>query len=169
MSTYYGPDPLDPREIDKEWADNPEWSALFGPGYTDRIRMTEDAWLLAGAQWASKRSTCSRLQVGALLVRDGDILSHGYNGPARGEPHCHHPDDSPCIPSVHAEINALAFAGRRGVVTLGACLYITHAPCYLCAGPLINSGITLVRYAHAYRSNAGLDRLADAGIPTIGP
>jgi dCMP deaminase len=119
---------------------------------------------------AAQRSTCSRLQVGAVLSRSGRILSTGYNGAPSGEPHCDHTFDhnSPCLTSVHAEVNALVFAARHGVSTEGSSFYVTHAPCYACAGLLINAGVDTVYFRHHYRSKAGLDRLVDAEIAVWG-
>lgn len=131
-------------------------------------RPSEGEWLLRMADVAAQRSTCSRLQVGAVLSRDGRILSTGYNGAPSGETHCEHLDDLPCTQSVHAEVNALVFAARHGVSTEGASFYVTHAPCYGCAGLLINAGVDTVYFRSHYRSKDGLDRLVDAEIVVWG-
>lgn len=123
--------------------------------------------LLDVANVVAGRSTCSRLHVGAVLARDGRILSTGYNGAPTGAEHCAHVDDQPCATSVHAEANALVFAARHGVATDGAQLYATHAPCAGCAGLIVNAGIRAVVYAQPYRSAAGLDRLRAAGIHVL--
>lgn len=119
--------------------------------------------LLTAELWA-RRATCSRLSVGAVLARDGRILTTAYNGPPAGQPHCLHEDDEPCTQSVHAEANALLWAARHGVSALGATLYVTHAPCLGCSGLIINSGIEKVVYAQPYRSTDGVARLLDAGL-----
>lgn len=131
-------------------------------------RPSEGEWLLRMAEVTAQRSTCSRLQVGAVLVRSGRLLSTGYNGAPVGEAHCHHTDDQPCTRSVHAEVNALVFAARHGVSTEGASFYVTHAPCYACAGLLINAGVEAVYFRDHYRSKTGLDRLVDAEIVVWG-
>jgi dCMP deaminase len=133
-------------------------------------------------EW-STRSTCSRLHVGAVLARDTRIIATGYNGAVAGMPHCDHTCRcpavmvtsgdhaavcgliTPCTLSVHAEANALAFAARYGVATLGAHLYVTHAPCAPCARLLVNAGVAGVWYGERYRSHEGLDLLTAAGIP----
>ena len=112
----------------------------------------------------AESGTCSRLQVGALVVRDNRIISVGYNGAAAGLPHCQHDDDTPCRRAVHAEVNALVYAARAGVPTLGATVFSTHAPCEVCAGTMINAGISAVKYQHHYRDMSGVKRLMEAGV-----
>lgn len=136
------------------------------------MRPTETELLLDIAAQVARRSTCSRLQVGAVLARDGRILSTGRNGAASGEVHCDHSYDQnrPCAQSIHAEANAIIFAARHGVCSEGATLYLTHAPCLACAGLIINGGISEVVFLRHYRSTEGIERLGDAGIPcSIGP
>lgn len=108
--------------------------------------------------------TCSRLKVAALIVPDNRIASSGYNGTARGLPHCHHYDNKPCHKSVHAEANAIVFAARYGIKTLDSTMYCTHAPCDSCAGLIINAGIAEVKYLNSYRNDNGLYSLSTAGV-----
>lgn len=114
----------------------------------------------------SKRSTCSRLQVGAVLARDKRIVSIGYNGAPKGLPHCSHTadDDSPCKTAVHAEANVMAFAARNGVSTEGTQLFTTHSPCTGCAQLLVNAGVEVVYYNIEFRDTFGIDFLRNAGI-----
>jgi dCMP deaminase len=118
--------------------------------------------------WA-KRSTCRRTQVGAVLARDGRTLASGYNGVPAGMPHCHclpagDPNSRPCLDSVHAEANAIAFAARYGISTAGATLYVTVLPCKTCAALVVNSGIKLVIGRRTYRDPAGVELLEAAGV-----
>jgi len=76
----------------------------------------DEAMLDTPAVWA-RRSTCSRLAVGAVLARDNRVLSTGYNGAPASLPHCSHDDDQPRLITVHAEANALLFAGRHDAST----------------------------------------------------
>lgn len=112
-------------------------------------------------------STCSRLRVGAVLVRERRIFSTGYNGAPSGLAHCYHAegDDRPCEKAVHAEANVIAFAAKHGVSTEGSTLYTTHAPCINCAKLIINAGIAKVIYGETYRETAGESILGQAGIP----
>lgn len=129
-------------------------------------RPTIDQTLLATARVMAGRGTCSRLQVGAVVARDSRVVSSGWNGSPSGMAHCTHLDDNPCVISVHAEANAIAFAARAGVSTAGTTLYCTHAPCYDCAKLILNAGITRVVYAEKYRSEEGLTLLKAGGTVT---
>lgn len=129
--------------------------------------------------WA-KRGTCSRLQVGAVVHREGRILVQGYNGAAAGLPHCNHdctcpvnrrgphrhhcPAITPCLRSTHAEANAIAFAARWGVELRGSSLVVTHQPCINCSMLIVNSGIVSVTYVLPYRLADGVSLLGEAGI-----
>lgn len=133
-------------------------------------RISVDEMLLIVADTFGLRSTCSRAQIGAVLAKDGRVLSSGYNGAPSHMPHCtdidHPPITETCTKSVHAEANAIAFAARIGISTDGATLYCTQTPCLKCAQLLINSGIVRVVAAFPYRDSAGVQLLHDAGIET---
>ncbi len=129
--------------------------------------MISDATFFDIARTIARHGTCSRLNVGSLIVRDNRIVSTGYNGSAQGLPHCHHDDDLPCHASVHSEVNAIAFAARHGVATLGAAMYCTHCPCDHCAGIIINSGIRTVVYETPYRNDRGIVSLMAAGVEVV--
>lgn len=120
--------------------------------------------MMSIAKVAALRSTCSRLHVGAVIAQGAHPVSIGYNGAAAGEPHCEHTTDEPCSVSLHAESNALDFA--YGPVS-GGTMYITHAPCFQCAGRLINSQLARVIYGEMYRSIDGILRLQRRGIEVI--
>jgi len=123
--------------------------------------MMEMAWALAN------RSTCDRLQVGALIARDFRVISTGYNGNVAGSPHCSHASDggnSACTTAVHAEANALVFAARHGVAVHKADLFTTHMPCLNCAKLIINAGIWRVYYENSYRLTEGVELLIDSGL-----
>jgi dCMP deaminase len=121
----------------------------------------------------SDAGTCSRLQVGAVIVRDRRIISTGYNGAPKGMPHCDHsnPDDlrfttimGGCVVSVHAEANAICYAAKTGIATDKASLYTTDAPCQKCAELIVNAGIIEVIYGREYRIRDGLDLLKAARV-----
>lgn len=104
----------------------------------------------------SKQSTCLSRQIGAVLVRDKSIVSTGYNGPARGFPHCHGTcrrkemgfksgEGLVYCPAAHAEGNCIANAARIGASTVGTTLYLnTLIPCKDCMILLVNAGISEV-------------------------
>lgn len=133
-------------------------------------RINQPKMLMMAAEVFAQRSTCSRLQVGAVISRDGRILSSGYNGAPAGLPHCKHTtledmfERKGCTAATHAEANAIAFAARYGVAIEDTCLYTTHSPCINCAHLIINSGISSVIYNTEYRDSSGIELLAKVGI-----
>lgn len=122
------------------------------------MRWSWDEYFINLAVGASERSTCPRLSVGCVLVKDNDVISTGYNGSLPGEPHCSDIgcDDATgrCLRTIHAERNAIERASlrQRG----GATLYCTHVPCGNCRSLIINRGIAEVVYLHDYK-NYGRD------------
>ena len=104
--------------------------------------------------------------MGAVLARNGRVLSTGYNGAPSGVEHCKHApgEDTPCTVSVHAEENAVAQAARHGVVTEDSCLYLTHAPCLHCSGVILSAGIKAVFFEQTYKSTDGIQRLRQCKV-----
>ncbi len=118
-----------------------------------------DEYFLEIAKVVGRRSTCDRSQVGAVLVKDRFILATGYNGAAKGMPHCddvgHELVDGHCVRTVHAESNAIIQAARLGKSIDGATLYLTISPCYDCFKMIVNAGIKRVVYNNFYMSRYG--------------
>jgi dCMP deaminase len=110
------------------------------------------------AQVVAKRSTCSRLNVGAVLVRDNSIVSIGYNGTPAGEPHCAGNLCSGrwgCKETIHAEVNAL---NRCPVWNGDFDLYVTDSPCGDCLGHILADGrVKRVYFGTPYRKTEHLD------------
>ena len=117
------------------------------------------------ARLISKYSTCTRLNVGAVIVIDKRIVSTGYNGAPSGLFHCSHDDLTHCKRSVHAEVNAIAFAAKHGIATNNSVLYTTDLPCLACAQMIINSGIVEVNYGKEYRNTDGRELFTEAELP----
>lgn len=120
----------------------------------------------------SKRSTCHRLNVGAIIVIDGVALSHGYNGTPSGAPHCSG-NDCPgkmiCKETIHAEINAIKRMpflsdGETLLPEVKADMYVTDSPCPDCAREVYRIGIRRVFFAVPYRITDSLDWLIDHGV-----
>ncbi|MDR1731209.1 MAG: cytidine/deoxycytidylate deaminase family protein [Synergistaceae bacterium] len=126
-----------------------------------------DVYFLTIAMMAAMRSTCLRRRVGAVIVRDRQIVSTGYNGAPRGTAHSF---DVGCLRDIlgipsgerqemcrgsHAEGNAIAQAARMGIATDGGTLYCTHEPCSMCTKSILNAGLVRVVYMVPYP-----DRLA---------
>lgn len=119
------------------------------------MRISKKDYYLNIAKAVSQRSPCLRRNYGAVIIKDDTIVSTGYNGPPRGEPHCKYcVKDSNKIPhgveyrgcrAVHAEQNAVINAARQGSPILGAVLYLwgdpPTNPCYKCERVIKNSGI----------------------------
>ena len=97
---------------------------------------------------ASERATCPRMHCGCVLVKDKNVIATGYNGSIPGDEHCEDAGcvmvDNHCVRTVHAEMNALIQAARRGHAVEGASAYVTNMPCTTCAKSLITAGIKRV-------------------------
>jgi dCMP deaminase len=115
----------------------------------------------------AQESYCERLQVGALIVKDGNIISFGYNGTLSGFPNiCE--EDNVTLPIVlHAESNAITKACKSPISTEGSTIYCTHSCCVECAKLIIQSGITRFVYLQDYRSSDGLDLLIKSKIEVV--
>jgi dCMP deaminase len=142
-------------------------------------RPSWDQYFMLITRQVADRSTCNRAQVGAVIVRDKNILATGYNGSPAGLPHCMEVGcliyesrtpsgeiEENCFRTIHAEINAIAQAAKNGSSIRDADIYITHTPCIHCFKVLINTGIKRVLYEKPYKL-ATLDELrryCDVGL-----
>ncbi len=127
-------------------------------------RPTWHQYFLTITRNVAERSTCTRAKVGAVIVRDKNILATGYNGAPAGLPHCldvgclvytsRTPSgelEENCFRTIHAEINAIAQAAKNGASIRDADIYITHTPCIHCVKVLINTGIRRIFYEREYK------------------
>ena len=117
------------------------------------LRPSWDEYFEEIVQVTAKRSSCERLQVGCLLVKDKRIISQGYNGFLPGCPHESKMRNGHEQATIHAEQNAVTDCAKRGVSTLGASAYITHYPCIQCMKLLCASGISSIYYINDYRND----------------
>jgi dCMP deaminase len=111
------------------------------------------------AKELASASKCVSKQVGAVIVKEGRILSTGYNGTPAGYQNCcdywdgeyttEHHEWSKTY-EIHAEMNAIIWAARKGISIEGATIYVTLEPCSECSKNLIASGIKRIVYAKAY-------------------
>lgn len=101
----------------------------------------------------SERSSCERLQVGCLLVKDNRIVSQGYNGFLPGCPHISKIRNNHEQATVHAEQNAICDCAKRGVSCSEATAYVTHYPCIICCRLLLASGIKEIKYIEDYKND----------------
>ncbi|MCI5775569.1 MAG: ComE operon protein 2 [Aerococcus sp.] len=126
-------------------------------------RIPWDQYFLAQSLILSLRSTCQRLMVGAVIVRDKRIIAGGYNGSVSGDDHCVdagcYLEDGHCMRTIHAEMNALLQCAKFGASTDGAELYVTHRPCLQCTKSLIQAGIKRIKYLYDYHNHPYADKL----------
>ena len=121
------------------------------------MRPEWDSYFMKIAYAVSERSTCERAYVGCVLVIDKRILTTGFNGSPKGQPHCeevgHLMVEGHCVRTIHAETNAIIQAALHGVSTKGSTCYVTHMPCINCTKALINAGIVRLVYNVSYRED----------------
>ena len=126
-----------------------------------------DSLLMDMAALVSHRATCPRLMNGAVITRNDQVLTTGYNGAPRGRPHCVEVgcqvEGGHCVRAVHAEHNAILQAARIGVSLEGTTLYTIYRPCVRCALAIVQVGIVRVWYELGYDS----DEMADDVIADL--
>lgn len=123
-------------------------------------RVSADEYFLQGAEWVATRGTCTRRQVGCILVnRRGHIIATGYNGPASGAPHCIDAGHA-CLgakalsgtnleqcEAIHAEQNALLQC--KDVYDINTA-YVTTSPCITCVKLLLATSCQRIVFRTAY-------------------
>lgn len=136
-------------------------------------RISFDEYFMRMAVLASRRSSCERRQVGAVIV-DGEnhVISTGYNGAPKGLPHCS--ELGGCLRAklgiesgkchelcrgAHAENNAIIQCATSGNITKGATIYVTASPCSMCLKSIINAGITRIVALEHYPDELSKDLL----------
>ena len=123
-----------------------------------------DAFMDVAERFA-ELSSATRLQVGAIVVKDDRIVSIGYNGMPTGWDNCCEDENNKSKPEVlHAESNAIAKLAKSSESGEGASIFITHAPCIDCAKLIYQSGIATVYYENSYRSTQGIEFLIKSGV-----
>ncbi|MBN1226580.1 MAG: cytidine/deoxycytidylate deaminase family protein [Deltaproteobacteria bacterium] len=141
--------------------------------------MTRPSWseyFMTIAKLVSKRSTCLRRNIGAVLVKDKRIIATGYNGAPTGIRHC---EETGCLREklgiksgerhelcrgLHAEQNVIIQAAYYGVSTKDTVLYSTHKPCIICSKMIINAGIKTIYYLEGYPDPLADEMIAEAHI-----
>ncbi|MTJ07272.1 dCMP deaminase family protein [Anabaena sp. UHCC 0204] len=145
-------------------------------------RPTWDEYFLMLAKLAATRSTCLAFPVGAVIVKNKQVVATGYNGSPSGSAHCTtqgycYPGLSSCdasktLPSraVHAEANAIAQAAKYGISTDGSSIYVTLEPCLSCLKLIISAGIKEIFYETSFNSGEKAlvrDSFVHEGLVTI--
>lgn len=135
-----------------------------------------DHYFMKIAELVKLRSTCIKQKVGAVLVKEKQIISTGYNGAPKGVTHCtketclrkdlNSLEKSHLCRGAHAGENAIAQAAYHGVSTKNSVIYTTHFPCMSCTKLLINAGVKKIFYAREYdmRNALKMDMLKEAGV-----
>lgn len=135
---------------------------------TEEKRMRYDKAYLRMAQTWAELSHCERKKVGALIVRDGRIISDGYNGTPAGFPNCCEDQQGNTEWYVlHAEANAILKVARSTNDCSGATLFITLSPCKDCSKLVLQAGIKRVVYMMEYKDTTGVDFLRSAGVEVV--
>jgi dCMP deaminase len=127
-----------------------------------------DEYFLKLAMLASERATCPRMHCGCVLVKDKNVIATGYNGSIPGDEHCEDAGciivENHCVRTVHAEMNALIQAARRGHGVEGASAYVTNMPCTTCAKSLITAGVQRVVIFSDYHDTMAEKFFSKAGV-----
>jgi len=123
------------------------------------------------AERTAIESNCVKYKVGAVVVKDNRIILQGYNGTISGFLNCsdkfkdldlsneenrelHHKWSMAF--EVHAEMNVISYAAKKGISLENTTLFCTHSPCNNCLKHLIQSGVTNIIYKYDYVDNSKL-------------
>lgn len=121
------------------------------------MRVGWEQYFLEMVDVVRKRSTCTRLSVGSVIVKDNVVVSTGYNGSPKDEEHCIDVGclikNGSCVRTIHAEMNAIMNSLKNRVNIEGSTIYVSHFPCYNCAKHIAQVGIKKVVYKEDYRNS----------------
>ena len=138
-------------------ADYAYWSDVQDGYLSDKDKTERISWrdyFKQICETTAKRSCCSRLKVGCILVKDNRIISQGYNGYLPGFPHESIIKDGHEVATVHAEQNTIIDCAKRGVSCEGCEAYITHFPCLTCTKMLLAAGVKKIYYINDYNNDS---------------
>ena len=125
----------------------------------------DETYLKMAKTW-SELSYCNRKKVGALIVKNGMIISDGFNGtPSKSKPNvCENVDGDTHWWVLHGEANAILKCAKHGQSCDEATLYQTHSPCKDCSKLILQAGIKRVVYIEDYKDLEGIELLLESGI-----
>ena len=126
-----------------------------------RQRPSWDKYFKDLVNLTASRSSCERLNVGCIFVKENRIVAQGYNGYISGCEHNMVLRDNHNIATIHAEQNAITDCAKRGVSSDGCVAYITHYPCYNCMKLMVSSGINSIKYINDYKNDEMVCKLAN--------
>ena len=130
-------------------------------------RPTWDEYFKQIVLLTAARSSCERLHVGCLFIKDNRIIAQGYNGYIAGCEHKMIMKDNHNIATIHAEQNTITDCAKRGTSSDGCKAYITHYPCYNCMKLLVSCGICEIDYIDDYKNDPLVQELAQQANITI--
>jgi len=130
------------------------------------LRPNWDIYFKNIVEITASRSSCDRLNVGCIFVKDNRIIAQGYNGYIAG---CEHKKiiqedkngNKHNIATIHAEQNAITDCAKRGVSSYDCTGYITHYPCYNCMKLMMSAGIKNIKYINDYNNDVLVKDLAE--------
>jgi len=125
------------------------------------IRPTWDEYFKQITYLVSTRSSCEKLNVGCLFVKDNRIIAQGYNGYIAGCEHKMVIRDNHNIGTIHAEQNAITDCAKRGVSCDKCVAYISHYPCFNCMKLMVSCGICEIKYIDDYKNDPLVNDLAN--------
>ncbi len=133
----------------------------------EKQKRYDRAYLRMASEW-SNLSHCVRKKVGAIIVRDGQIIADGYNGTPSGfENTCETEDGETKWYVLHAEANAIMKVARSTNSADNSTLYLTMSPCKDCSKLVHQAGIKRVVYLDQYKDTAGIELLEQAGVEVV--
>lgn len=120
-------------------------------------KIPDDTFYSEIAQTIAKRSYAKRKQVGAIAVKDRNIIAFGYNGTVTGADNNCEDSNGETKPEVlHAELNLICKCAKSGISLDGATIYITLSPCLNCAKLILQCGIKEVIYTREHSNQDGV-------------
>ena len=125
------------------------------------------AYLRLAKSWGLL-SYCTRKKVGAIIVKEGVIISDGFNGTPKGfDNYCEDTNGDTHWYVLHAEANAILKVAKSTNNCNGSTLYLTHSPCKECSKIVLQAGIIRLVYSEKYKDESGLIFLQNAGVDIL--
>ena len=125
------------------------------------------AYLRLAKSWGLL-SYCTRKKVGAIIVKEGVIISDGFNGTPKGfDNYCEDTNGDTHWYVLHAEANAILKVAKSTNNCNGSTLYLTHSPCKECSKIVLQAGIIRLVYIEKYKDASGLIFLQNAGVDIL--
>ena len=137
------------------------FSQIYDLTKNNTERLNWDEYFMSIALLASKRSPCSRLNVGSVIVKNNRIISMGYNDYIPGAPHISRIENNHEQSIIHSEINAISDCAKRGTSLKDSKIYITHYPCINCFRSIAACEIKEIIYLDDYNNNSIVQELAN--------